>query len=86
MSYVTGLVVAVPTDNRNAYLETATTAAEVFRECGATRVVECWGDDVPDGEVTDFRRAVKAEPGETVVLSWIEWPDNPSSTLRAATR
>ena len=82
MSYVSGLVLAVPTDNRDAYLEMAENASNVFREHGATRVVECWGDDVPDGEVTDFGRAVKAGPGETVVLSWIEWPDK--STADAA--
>ena len=49
--------------------------APVFRGYGATRVVEAWGDDLPDGKLTDFRRAVKAEDGENVVFSFVEWPD-----------
>ena len=36
--------------------------------------MECWSDDVPAGKVTDFRGAVKAEQGEEIVFSWIEWP------------
>lgn len=72
--YVDGILIAVPEANRQAYLALASKTAPMFREYGATRVVETWADDVPDGKVTDFRRAVKATDGETVVYSWIEWP------------
>jgi uncharacterized protein YbaA (DUF1428 family) len=72
--YIDGFILPVPQENREAYGEIARKAASVFREYGATRVVEAWGDDVTDGKVTDYRRAVKAQEGENVVFSWIEWP------------
>lgn len=80
--YVDGFVLPVPEGKRDAYRDLAERACKNFVECGALRVVEAWGDDVPDGEVTDFRKAVAAEPGEAVVFSWIEWPSK--STRDAA--
>ena len=74
MSYVDGFVIPVPSGNREAYHETAAKAAPIFKEYGATRIVECWGDDLPGGTITDFKGAVKAETGENVVFSWIVWP------------
>ena len=73
--YIDGFVIAVPTANKDRFVAHAKKGDSVFIEFGATRVIECWADDVPDGEVTDFRRAVQAKPDETVVFSWIEWPD-----------
>ena len=74
MSYIEGLVIPVHAGKKDAYRALAETAAAIFKEHGALRIVECWGDDVPDGKVTDFKRAVKAEPGENVVFSWVVWP------------
>lgn len=74
MSYVDGFVAAVPAANKEDYLRHAREALPIFKEFGATRMVECWGDDVPDGEVTDFKGAVKAQEGEVVVFSWLEYP------------
>ena len=73
--YVDGFVLPVPNAKREAYRELAATAAKIFLEHGALRDVEAWGVDVPKGEVTDFYRAVKAGDNETVVFSFIEWPD-----------
>jgi uncharacterized protein YbaA (DUF1428 family) len=73
--YADGYVLPVPRGNKEAYREMAAKAVEVFTDHGATRVVEAWGDDVPEGQVTDFRRSVKAKADENVVFSFVEWPD-----------
>jgi uncharacterized protein YbaA (DUF1428 family) len=74
LMYVDGYVIAVPTANREAYRRLAQDAALIFRDHGALSVVECWGDDVPEGKVTSFPMAVKAGPDETVVFAWVAWP------------
>ena len=79
MSYVDAFVAAVPTANREKYREHAEKAAVVFKDHGALKVVECWGDDVPEGTLTSFPLAVKRKDDETVVASWVTWP---SRTVR----
>ncbi len=74
MNYVDGYVIAVPVVKREAYLKQAQLGAMIFKECGALRIVECWGDDVPQGKLTSFPMAVKCETDEVVVFSWVEWP------------
>jgi uncharacterized protein YbaA (DUF1428 family) len=78
MSYIDGFVIAVPTANKQKFIAHANSFDSLFMELGAVRILECWGDDVPGGKVTDFRRAVQAGDDETVVFSWIEWPDKPT--------
>jgi uncharacterized protein YbaA (DUF1428 family) len=73
-SYVNGFIVPVPTDNKDAYRAMNEKHAAIFLEYGALRLVQAWGDDVPEGKATDFYRAVKAEPNETVVFAFLEWP------------
>lgn len=75
MTYIDGFVIAVPKANKQKFTDHANHSDPMFMEMGATRVTECWADDVPEGKVTDFRMAVKATDDEDVVFSWIEWPD-----------
>ena len=75
MAYVDGVVIfAVANARKDEFVENARRLAVVFKRHGASEVVDCWGEDVPDGEVTSFPMAVKKADDEAVVFSWIVWP------------
>ena len=75
MPFLDITVIPVPTANREAYLAHSRASTIVFKDHGATRVTETWGEDIPDGKRTDFNKAVQLQPGETVAVGWITWPD-----------
>jgi len=85
MSYIDGFLIAVPTKNRQKFIDHANSVDTIFTEMGATRIVECWSDDVTEGKITDFRKAVQAKDDESVVFSWIEWPDKATRDAAMAT-
>ncbi len=73
--YVNTYIVSVPEHKQDAYVDIARRFTEIARDFGALEVFENWEADVPDGKLTDYRKAVKAGPGEKIVLSWVVWPD-----------
>ena len=73
--YVDGLVFAVPSANKQAFIDYANGANNMMKDYGCTRIVYAWGDELQDGQVTDFKKAVQAKDDETVVYCWHEWPD-----------
>ena len=75
MPFLDITVIPVPTAKKSAYLEHSRRMSPLFREYGALSVTECWGEDVPDGKLTDFKRSVALEDGETVAVGWISWTD-----------
>ena len=75
MDYVDGYVVPVPNGKKEEYRKMAELGATVFKDHGALSVAECWGDDVPEGKVTSFTMAVQRKPDESVVFSWVTWPN-----------
>ena len=75
MAYIDGFVAAVPIANKEIYREHAARMAEIMKRYGATRCVETWGDNVPEGQVTSFTMAVQRKDDEAVIFSWVWWPD-----------
>lgn len=78
MRYVDMFVAAVPAANKDAYTEHAKFMAAVFKDHGASEVVDAWQDDVPEGETTSFALAVKREEGEMIATGYVVWPDKAS--------
>ncbi|MEO0931623.1 MAG: DUF1428 domain-containing protein [Pseudomonadota bacterium] len=73
--YIVGFIIPVPQDKRDVYQKWSAHAAELLLEYGCLEIVDAWEDNIPTGQVTDFRRAVDAGPEDKIVLSWQKWPD-----------
>lgn len=84
MAFINGALIAVPTANKQKYLDMAAQMAQFFKSKGALRCVECWGSDVADGKLTSMPMAVQKKDDETVVFAWIEWPDKQTSDAAMA--
>ncbi len=75
MPYIDGFIIACPEANKDKFIAHAGDIDPLFIEYGAARVLECWQENVPKGETTDFFKAVQAQEDEAVLFSWVEWPD-----------
>lgn len=75
MTYVTGYLAAAKSTDKERYRKSAEASRPIFKRLGALALVENWGDFTPPGELTSFPRAVKLQDDETVVFSWVIWPD-----------
>lgn len=73
--YINTYVLSVPEEKKAEYIRIASVFAEVAKDFGVLEIIENWELAIPDGEHTDYRKAVKAKPGEKIVLSWMIWPD-----------
>lgn len=82
--YVHGFVAAIQNEHRVTYERRARAAAAVFKKHGAWSYMECWGDDIPEGQSTSFPQAVQCREDETVVSGWTVFPDK--KTHDAATK
>lgn len=79
--YINAYVLSIPEEKKDDYLKISIIFAEVAKDYGAIEIFENWEEEVPDGEITDYRKAVKAKPGEKIVVSWVIWPDRETGAL-----
>lgn len=92
MTYIDFYLVPVPRDHKAAYEDLARISAQVLRECGVLRTVECWLDESGPSASSYHAEAARREYGEypgfatvagsgldeTVVISFAEWQDKAS--------
>ena len=84
MSYFQGFLTPALTAERDGYRAMSMAMVPLLADYGATHIVEGWAADVPDGTRTDMKRAVALTDDETVVFSWIRWPDRATCDAAAA--
>lgn len=69
MTCISGYLVPVPNDRKEDYRKMAAEAADMFRGYSTIEMMEAWGDNVLDGQVTDFRRATQPKENKSVVFN-----------------
>lgn len=75
MSYVDFVCIPLPKENVEKYKLQIELFATIMKENGLISYCEALADDVPRGENTDWFKAVQAKDGETVVNTFLKWPD-----------
>ena len=79
--YVNGYIIPVPEKKKEVFIAAMKVFVEVAKDFGAIEIFENWELEVPDGETTDYRKAVKALPGEKIVFSWVVWPNRETGAV-----
>lgn len=83
-------IVPVRSDQKTAYLVFSARIAAIYREYGALRIVDCWQakdassdenfhaadamENYAPADLPNMRTLAGAREGETVVVSFTEWP------------
>jgi len=90
MPYYDAYLIPISPSKLEAYRDFSRRIGAVYREYGALKIVDILLDDqggggasfhaeearaALDDDLRDFAAAAGAQDGETVILSWTEWPD-----------